>query len=84
MTYTYTPQAGDVIESPSGRKRIRVMTFDNSYDVRILVYRRKWWFWGSWGRLFGRNLGWSHTIYWWSLENLVDDHGWKLIARRDQ
>lgn len=77
---TYTPRAGDVIESANGRKRIRVHSGDAPMNVYVINYRRKWFFSGPWtvSYLFGFQ---RETSY--KLENLVDDHGWKLVKRRE-
>ena len=80
MTYTYTPQAGDVIESPSGRKRIRVLRDVDDFDeVTTITYVRRWWLCGPWTIPYLG--GWSIKETY-TLDNLVTDHGWKLVARR--
>lgn len=82
----YVPLKGDVIESPNGRKRIRILLGIDAFgEVHTITYWRKWWFRGTWGNLFGFRLSWFNwsIANWWSISNLVDDHGWKMVHRNE-
>lgn len=81
MTYTYTPQAGDVIESPWKTLRHIVVGTDPKHTTYKVARRRCWI--GPWHTddgLYGGPQIHSTSHF----SALVGGMGWKLIARRDQ
>jgi hypothetical protein len=84
---TYTPQAGDVIESPDGKTRYCLTLGEHAmFPKNAMFYQIKrrsiWtlyrWVWDD--PIFK----WAHYIHADAFAELVTDHGWKLIARKDQ
>ena len=76
MTYTYTPQAGDVIESPDGKTRYLVGNPAQSGYAMIRIYERlnNACCWPT--KDTGERERYTH------LAALVGGMGWKLVARR--
>lgn len=78
MTYTYTPQAGDVIESPDGFERFVIHY--RSTGGKTLRSNRYGLGPDGWKKRTSGDIIMRPENY----TKLVTDHGWKLIARRDQ
>lgn len=77
MTYTYTPQAGDVIESPDGKKRYIICTVDlEKFRIATAHSLGKD---GSWKAVSDSNRGQPLEYY----AALVGGMGWKLVARKE-
>lgn len=81
MASNYTPQAGDVIESPDKRERL-IVCGESDTLTYYKVRKRSWWTWMRWVK-DDPTCDWAHVKPTTFIQSLVDDHGWTLVSRKE-